>query len=98
MPRRKKNQNTLVLGQWSVLCDVCGFKFKSGDIKERWDGLRVCHDDFEQRHPSDFFRVRGEDTSVPFTRPDDQGTESAAPDSYADTLTDVPEGTNNGEL
>ena len=98
MPTRTKNQNTLVLGQWSVLCDVCGFKFKSGDIKERWDGLMVCHDDWEVRHPADFFRVEGEDTSVPFTRPEDQSEESAAPDSPADTLTDVPDGTFDGGL
>ena len=98
MPTRTKNQNTLVLGQWNVLCDVCGFKFKSGDIKERWGGLRVCADDYEQRHVADFFKVDGEDPSVPYSRPDDQGTESAAPDAYADTTIDIPEGTFSGEL
>lgn len=98
MPRRKHSQNTFVQGQWNVICDVCGFKFKSGDTKERWDGLRVCLDDFEERHPADFFKVDGEDTSVPFSRPEDQATESAAPDTPADTTTDVPDGTFNGEL
>lgn len=110
MPRRSKNQNTLVLGQWNVLCDVCGMKFKSGDIKERWDGLKVCPDDFEARHVADFFRINGEDTSVPFNRPEDQGQQAddANTDINGDpfpdtsdpngTLTSVPTGTNNGEL
>lgn len=72
MAQRRYNQNTLVLGQWNAECNVCGFKFKSGDLQERWDGLMVCKDDWEQRHPSDFFRAREEDTSVPWNR-----TESA---------------------
>jgi len=55
-------------GQWNVICDVCGFKFKSGEVKTRWDGLIVCKDDFEQRHPMDFMRVTDRTTTVPFTR------------------------------
>ena len=70
MPARKYNQNTYHHGQWNVSCDVCGFKFKSGDIKKRWDGLYVCKDDFEQRHPSDFMKGFRDDPSVPYTRPD----------------------------
>lgn len=58
-------------GDWNIRCDVCGFKFKSSEVKQRWDGLWVCRDDWEERHPSDFFRSRKEDTSVPFSRPDD---------------------------
>lgn len=69
MPTRTKNQNTLSLGDWNAECDVCGFKFKTSDLRERWDGLKCCADDWEQRHPSDFFKVPPEDQSVPYTRP-----------------------------
>ncbi len=71
MPTRTFNQNSYKHGGYNVICDVCGFKFKNCDIQERWDGLKVCPDDYEVRHVSDFFRVDGEDPSVPWSRPDD---------------------------
>jgi hypothetical protein len=58
------------LGSWNVICDVCGFQFKADEVLKRWDGLYVCKDDYEPRHPSDFLRVREENTSVPYSRPD----------------------------
>ena len=60
----------LALGQWNVICDVCGFKFKSGQIQKRWDGLYVCPKDYEPRHPQDFLRGIPDDQSVAFTRPE----------------------------
>lgn len=45
-------------GSWNALCDVCSFKFKSGDLKKRWDGLLVCQDDWELDHPQKYLRVR----------------------------------------
>lgn len=53
-----------------VLCDICGRKFKSNQLRQRWDGFMVCSDDFEERHPQDF--VRGvADFQAPFyTRPE----------------------------
>jgi hypothetical protein len=38
-------------GNWKVMCHVCGFYYPSGEIKKRWDGLLVCPDDYETRHP-----------------------------------------------
>lgn len=58
--------NSYKKGSWNVVCDVCGFKFKATQIKRRWDGLLVCHDDWEPRHSLDFLRGRHEDISVPF--------------------------------
>ena len=60
-----------IKGTWNALCDVCGFKFKASKLRKRWDGLYVCKADYEVRHPSDFFRVRPEDTTVPWVRDDD---------------------------
>ena len=65
-------------GDWNAICDVCGFKFKASQLLKRWDGLMVCMDDFETRHPQDFIRPIKERNSVPWTRPRPEG----------DTITD----------
>jgi hypothetical protein len=54
-------------GEWNVYCMVCNRKIKSGIALKRWDGLIVCPDDYENRHPMDFLRARQERISVPFT-------------------------------
>lgn len=79
-------------GSWNAVCDVCGFVFKSHELKQRWDGMRVCKEDWEPRHPSDFQRVKGEKSPPPWTSPDDtEGTETlitkAAAETYATTDT-----------
>lgn len=56
-------------GDWNLLCDVCAVKTKASKTKERWDGLRVCPECFEVRHPMDFIKARADRISVPFTRP-----------------------------
>lgn len=64
----------LKLGEWNAVCDLCGFKFKSSELKKRWDGLmadRLC---YELRHPQDFLRVPREDISVPWARPQGENT------------------------
>lgn len=70
MVQRTKNQNTLDIGGWNAECDRCGFKFKNSDLKRTWDGLYVCKDDWEPRHPSDFQTGHKDDPSVPWTRPE----------------------------
>lgn len=62
-------KNHLILGNYNVLCDSCGRKFKASDLQKRWDGLMVCREDFEQRHPQDLLRVRKEKIAVPYSRP-----------------------------
>lgn len=57
-------------GTWSACCDICGFEFKSDELRKNWKGLIVCREDYEQRHPQEFIRARHEDTSVPWTRPE----------------------------
>lgn len=62
-------KNHLLLGNWNALCDSCGRKFKASDLKKRWDGLMVCSEDWEMRHPQDLLRVQKEQISVPWSRP-----------------------------
>jgi len=63
-------QNHLILGNWNAICDICGLKFKATDLTKDWRGLMVCSKDFEQRHPQDFLRVRADDPSIPWARPE----------------------------
>lgn len=62
MPR-----NYFKAGEWNIRCMICDRKIKSGSIMKRWDGLLVCPDDYENRHPMDFLRARQERISVPFS-------------------------------
>jgi hypothetical protein len=61
------SRNYFKSGEWNVYCMVCNRKIKSGEALKRWDGLIVCPDDYENRHPQDFLRARQERISVPFT-------------------------------
>lgn len=57
-------------GVYQAICDVCGFKFRADQLTKRWDGLMVCHEDFEVRHPQDFIKIRPDQTRLPWTRPE----------------------------
>lgn len=57
-----------ISGAWNVHCDVCKFKFKSTEIRKRWDGLMVCKDDWETDHPQKYLRVHADKISVPYVR------------------------------
>lgn len=59
-------RNRLVLGEWNAVCDVCGCKYKGTKLRLRWDGLRVCADDYNLRHPQELLRVPLERSGVPW--------------------------------
>lgn len=56
-------------GSANAICDVCGEKFKLSQLMKRWDGLWVCSQDYEERHPQDFLRARKETLHLPVTKP-----------------------------
>lgn len=56
-------------GSANAICDVCGEKFKLSQLMKRWDGLWVCSQDYEERHPQDFLRARKETLHLPITKP-----------------------------
>lgn len=56
-------------GQWNAICDRCGFKFKSAELRKDWQGLMVCEEDFETRHPQSLLRVKTEKAFPEWTRP-----------------------------
>lgn len=57
-------------GAWNAICDICGFRFKSDQLRKNWKNEMVCSDDFELRHPQEFIRVRPERIAVPWARPE----------------------------
>jgi hypothetical protein len=59
-----------IAGDWQVQCDVCSRSILASEARHRWDGLIVCAEDYESRHPMDFIRVKPERQSVPFSRPE----------------------------
>lgn len=60
--------NYLILGQWNAICDICGQKKKSSELRKNWEGLMVCESDWEVRHPQELIRVRGERVATPWSR------------------------------
>lgn len=66
---------TYVHGQWNAICDRCGCKYKSSQIREEWTGLRVCsgagtNDCFEERHPQEYVRGKRDNQKPAWTRPE----------------------------
>jgi len=57
-------------GEWSTICDVCGRKFRNQDLRQRWDGLKTCSDDWEPRQPQDFVRGVADYQAPVWTRPE----------------------------
>lgn len=57
-------------GDYNALCYVCGRKRKGSEMRRRWDGVFVCTDDWEPRHPQDFVRGEVENSAPPWTQPE----------------------------
>lgn len=64
--------------EYNTICPVCGFKKKNWELRKRWDGIWVCKEDWEERHPMDFYRTRNDAHKLPFTLTD-TGENSATP-------------------
>lgn len=72
------NQNTYKPKVWNAFCDSCGFKFKSTDLRLRWDGLMVDNACWEPRQPQDFLRAVVETSNkLPWSRPSDGANSDA---------------------
>ncbi len=57
-------------GEYQAICDSCGFAFMNFELLKRWDGMMVCKEDYETRHPSDFPPRIRTPYPLPFIRPD----------------------------
>jgi hypothetical protein len=86
-------------GSWNAICDSCSFKYKSSVLKKRWDGLMVCKDCWEQRHPMDFLKVPVEKLNIPWSRhePEDQFVTINSYEDYVNWVNVFDEGVPNWE-
>lgn len=62
-------------GSWNVICDRCGWKYKSSQLRREWTGYRVCsgggtNNCWEPRHPQDYVRGRVDNQMPPWVRPE----------------------------
>lgn len=60
----------LKLGDWNARCDRCGKKRKGSELRKQWNGIYVCPEHWEARHPQDFVRAIKENPTPPFVRGD----------------------------
>lgn len=56
-------------GDWLADCDICGKTFHASELRQRWDGFRVCSLDYETRQPQDFVRGIADTQAPPWTAP-----------------------------
>lgn len=76
MSRIPKGKNDkYVHGTSNAICDVCGFKYKLSDLRKRWDGMLVCNEDWESRHPLDYPPSIRPNSVPEDTRPDNPNPE-----------------------
>ncbi len=61
---------TYVPGDFWRICDRCGKKIRQSETRKTWDGLWVCENDWEPRHPQDFVRGKKDKQAVNEPRPE----------------------------
>lgn len=64
-----------VKGSWNVLCQYCGHKFKSDQLRKEWTGLMACcgagtNNCWSPRHPQDHVTGRVDKQAPPWTSPE----------------------------
>ena len=67
--RRNRGGHYVRLGEWNVISDLNGQKYKSGEMMQTWDGLWVHHSEFESKHRQIDIIAHDEKTSIPWARP-----------------------------
>lgn len=78
-----------------VECQVCGMDIYASEVKTRWDGVLVCPEDYETRHPQDFVRARKDKIAASVVSPSSEGTDVSPTLSDQGADTTVPSGTFN---
>lgn len=61
------------LGDWNVVCSMCGRKRKASAMARNWQGMYRCPDHNEARQPQDFVRTVPDNMTAPWVqKPIDQ--------------------------
>jgi len=78
-------------GQWNVLCDRCGQKFKARQLRLEWTNLRCCHgagtnDCWQLRNVQEKVKGVADRQAPPWARPRPPDIELSPNDVQADDL------------
>lgn len=91
-----RNPGYQVNNHWLV-CQLCGRDIRVQDARVTWDGLKVCEEDWESRHPQELIKP-----IVDQPAPIGPTTGKETPDYVTVTFTDVvdpiPTATHSGSL
>lgn len=60
----------LKLGDWNVVCSMCGRKMKASMMVKNWQGFWRCPEHNEVRQPQDFVRGIADKQNPPWVQPD----------------------------
>ena len=55
-------------GDWNSTCARCGCTRKASTLVKTWDGLYVCPEHWEPRHPQDFVKAVKDNPAVPWVQ------------------------------
>lgn len=58
-------------GDYKAICDRCAFQFKASELQEEWDGLKVCRQCWDPKHPQEMIHPIADQNKLPWTRPED---------------------------
>lgn len=71
-------------GQNNVICDQCGQKYKSSQLREQWNGLYTCRRCWDYRHPQEYLRGIPDNQAPALSRPE-------SPDQFTEGAQNLPE-------
>lgn len=60
----------IIPGDPWVICDICGSRFRMSQTRKTWDGLRVCPEDYDPKHPLLNIRGKADRQAVFDSRPE----------------------------
>jgi len=64
----KERQHHYIPGDYLMSCDECGVVFRHSELRQRWDKLWVCKNDFEVKHPQESVRAKADTIRPPVIR------------------------------
>lgn len=80
-------------GDWNVITDCCGMKRKFSQCIKQHDGLIVCPEHYDPRHPLDFVKSTHDDQRVPVARPESPALYRTDLDGTVDSTNVITNGT-----
>jgi hypothetical protein len=74
-------------GEHNAICDRCGFKYKSSQLRKEWTGLMTCRKHcWERRNQQDLIKAVEDKQTVSWSRPETTDVFISLGDITADDL------------